>query len=863
LKISSLGEIKVEKRSFKHIEQKLEELSRLKWTSLNEFQKQSALSDLLFRCIKEDERQFLLREVADFIEKVHEKKLCEQFNIYVFESFLNHYLKVDDKLNLAIRAKITGKSIPRNDFQALFPIGMDKYYEGPHFVTAHASPDLDTMVSSFWGWVDAFSARVALGCHFWNVPGGPPKGSIEKTMLFSDIFGEKFFENFSKDKAALTITGFELFTKKGLKVVHPEALLTELESENDSLIVTQDDGAYLADFKGSDAENFRRITSAIFSVLRAFDSKFQHLIIQTFSKAKLHRYEVKEIVETTLKMPIEKNEAFLELSSKIQHQVHLFMQEVLKLESGVQNTFEAFFQLIVQLGKKHPHVRLDGLKALFDKALFNNEELVVDDRAKILEAIDSAVMVLKDLMELVRKVFASFHFAIKTKQIVFSHSDGSVSTLSDLEEIKTRMGAHPFITVNMHHDSSLRLPMGVIYAHDLQKPILGTVTVRDFTNKDETKVPPYLEVISGLDHHKMVMNSSTPMTLKIMDVQSANTLVAYEAFKINDRYSLGGLNPDEIDRLLETQDVKTASGMRIYQRLLQRKMNAKKAAFHIDSEREMMEYYHFLFAILDDTDLLSKVTVLDVECVAMLVNRLKSLQLKKEVEIVNFDDLDLLDEQFVKKAAMRLLQNEEVYSLYRTVYQKREKAVEEHLEAILKNPTFPLFEDTKVQNGLARVGQKKLYSSNIKAFMHVHQQVIALWSKESQSVFEKNNLIDLHMLMISTVASCEDVFKGAKVAYSHQDELWFYVPNIETARVHLKLFLSQFQRNKMILKHAESLKVTIYGKKSSEIKICFEESFLSCPIEEKAGLEGIVVLSHAAGILNSRKSMISPFLPNL
>ena len=35
---------------------------------------------------------------------------------------------------------------------------MGKIYEGTHFVTAHKSPDLDTTIASFWGWLDAFAA---------------------------------------------------------------------------------------------------------------------------------------------------------------------------------------------------------------------------------------------------------------------------------------------------------------------------------------------------------------------------------------------------------------------------------------------------------------------------------------------------------------------------------------------------------------------------------------------------------------------------------------------------------------------------------------------------------------------------------
>jgi hypothetical protein len=862
LHTTSLGELKVEKKSFKQVEQKLEELNHSKWILLNEYQKQFQLSFLLLTFIREESEMFVLREVADFIDRVHQKNLCYQYSIYTFETFLNHYLDVSDIENGKIRSKISGKQIPRSEYQTLFPIGMDKYYEGPHFVTAHSSPDLDTLVASFWGWLDAFSARISLGCHVWNVPGGPPKGVVEKKILFEDVFGDQFFQGFSKDKTMLSITAYDLFTKKGLKFINQEALLTEVENEEGSLVITQDDGVYLADWKGFDSENYRRITSAIFSILRAFEGVFQHGLIQAFSKKTLQKEEVKKGVLNHLQAPICKTESFLELPIKLQHQVVLFFEHVLDLKEKEETTFETFFKAVFNLDGGKNSSRLALFAQLYEGNLYEDNGKLKEDRQNILTQIDQAVALLKNLMETVRKVFAFFKLAIRAKEKIFASADESVSSLSDIEEIRSKIGYHPYLTVSLHHQSKEKLPLGVIYSNELQKPILGTVTCRDFTNKEETKIPSYLEVISGLDHHKMAMSSQSPMTLKLMDVQSANTLLALEAFKINDRFSFGGMDAEKIDQLINEEMKKTDSSLSILQKLFQRKMNIQKyKSSLIHPQREILEYLHFIFAILDDTDLLSKVTMIDVECMASLVNRLRSLQLKKEVEVVHFDDLNREDPSFPKIAAKKLLQNDQLYSLYKTIYEKREKAVEDHIEIILKAPTFPLFEDTKVQNGCARVGQKKLYSSNIKGFQNQKTKVLDLWIKESQSVFEKNPLIDLHLLMISTIASCQDVFQGSKVSYSHQDELWFYVPDTEMARSHLKLFLNQFKRNKVIEKKASSLKVITFGETKEDLKCCFEESFLPCKIEMEKGKNGFAVLYHEAGILNSRKSMISPFLP--
>ncbi len=100
---------------------------------------------------------------------------------------------------------------------------------------------------------------------------------------------------------------------------------------------------------------------------------------------------------------------------------------------------------------------------------------------------------------------------------------------------------------------------------------------------------------------------------------------------------------------------------------------SEKRGLFVSPQREIVEYFHFLYAILDDTDLLSKISIRDVNCIAELINRLKTLMLGKEVEVIDLDDIPH-DENFKKTAAKRILQNDEMYSLYRKVYLAKEKA---------------------------------------------------------------------------------------------------------------------------------------------------------------------------------------------
>ncbi len=102
-----------------------------------------------------------------------------------------------------------------DEYQIFFPIGMGKIYPDTHYVTAHGSPDLDTTVASFWGWVDAFAARVAEGLHIWNVPGGPPLSQIEIGLLFHQIFGEKSLIIWSKHRTTLITFWHRIDDPKG------------------------------------------------------------------------------------------------------------------------------------------------------------------------------------------------------------------------------------------------------------------------------------------------------------------------------------------------------------------------------------------------------------------------------------------------------------------------------------------------------------------------------------------------------------------------------------------------------------------------------------------------------------------------
>ena len=116
--------------------------------------------------------------------------------------------------------------------------------------------------------------------------------------------------------------------------------------------------------------------------------------------------------------------------------------------------------------------------------------------------------------------------------------------------------------------------------------------------------------------------------------------------------------------------------------------------------------------------------------------------------------------------------------------------------------------------------------------------------------------------MTSTIVSAEEVYRGKAGSYSHKDEFWIWIPVEEAAAVeHLKRFLSAFQSSPATKNNP--LEVEFLGSNAAELKMIFKESFFEIPHKTSKRNIPVAILRYKAGTLNSRKAMVSPFLPNL
>ncbi len=863
-----LGDFKISIQKFGNLPQIFKEFQNKTFRALNEKQKQEKVNRALYDLIQKSKAPcFLLPAVLDYIEQVNALELLESYAFFHFELWLNQFSHVSAEDNYLARGKIVGKWIPRDEYQILFPIGMGKIYPGSHFVTAHGSPDLDTTIASFWGWIDAFAARVAEGLHLWNIPGGAPTSQIEVNMLFNQILGDGVFHLLAKTRTTLALSGIDLMTQKGLICKHADesTLVIDHERTQNAILLVDDQGYYLGDWRNFDVEGVRQVILMLNNCLRWFENDLHVKLISLFAKKKLIQKDISAFIKEVFLAKMSDCQAAREFTEKQRRHMQDYLTKVLGVKKGLESTFEEFAKAMKDLSLFDFQEFVDLVESMHKSHLFDRSGSLVENRpqifhylAKIIEGLDRSIQSVRNFVE-------RLDIALNIKTQVFGYLPQYVNYRADVDEIKSKMGDYPYLSVTATDKDGKLIPLGIVHSHDLHMPLLGTVTLRDFCNREETKIPSYLEVISVIDHHKSSLHTaSAPMAI-IADTQSSNVLCAEIAFTMNDRFGTGGMSEAQIGTQVSAlcKDLSSSENKRLVKNLIQKQLALKEGeGFFVDSSREFMEYLHFLYGILDDTDLLTKVSQRDIECVAQLINRMKSISFQHQVEVISLSDIPR-DSEFVSKSSQRILQNPDMYSLYRKVYLAKEDAVEENISLCSKGKESSFFIDTKVQNGCARVGQTKMFARNYCVYAKNCQALRKNWYDHCLDFYRDHEEVDLHLQMISTIAGAEDLFAGRKGNYKHNDELWLWIPFSEQSIEHLKGFLNAFRSSPQIQK--QEFAIEFYGNMAKNYQQIFTESFLPAPkkiITEKGALS-IAVLKYKAGLLNSRKIMITPYLPKL
>lgn len=812
-------------------------------------------------------KSFLLGAVLAFMDRINrEKILNEPLNMASFEFWLNNFSDLSDQDNYETRAKIAGRWIPRGDYQAFFPIGMDRVYTGTHFVAAHLSPDVDTMIASFWGWVDAFAARVGSGLHLWCLPGGPPDSPV--TSIVHEMFGPGLFTSLPRTAQTLTLSAMDLVTQKLLTKEVGGTLTGTIDhgSNEKAVILIDDNGHYLGDWRSSDVEIVRQIIILFKSCLRWFENNLHTRLITLFAKIDLSIKDFPAFNSSVFDVKIKDCEPALEFNEKQTNDLNDFFCKILGVEKGLNGTFGDLIQALRELSIPELANFQQEVESLPKSDIFDEQGKLKEDRPKIFHRLEKIINHLDAAIHNVRNYVERLDVVLGIKHKVLGFPLLYINLRSDVDEMRHKMQNYDFLTVVIPEQDGSLFPVGVVRAGDLRMTGLGTVSLRDFCNLEEVKMASYLEVISVVDHHKSSLKTLSVPSALIGDAQSCNVLLAEQAFLINDHYSLGGMTPEQIELHIQAtiSTPTTPSQIRILQRLLQRRIAAQRnESFYVHPKREFQEYLSYLHAILDDTDLLTKVSNRDLNCVAQLLNRLKSLSVGYETEIIHFDNIPK-NKTFTKNAAQHILQQEDMYSLYKKIYDFRELSVEENLALCINGHYSNIFIDAKEQNGCARVGQTKMFTSNFNYFFDHAQEIRSIWLNKSQEVNQDHPEIDLHIHMISTIASAEEVYRNMVGPYSHSDELWFWIPETQQGNDHLNSFLAGFQYAVKGIK--DSMALEILGPNAHDFVQAFSQHFPEVPRKVAPNNQDgmpIAILRFKAGSLNSRKSMITPFLPRL
>lgn len=845
----SLGSIRFHPGQFG--QEVFRELDESKLRDDSVFTKHQKVSRILFDAIQGyDEGCFLLPQVVDYIS--HVKKFIPTYHFSSFEFWLNHYCKESDLVKMRVRGKIVGKYIPRDRYQNLLPVG-NKPVFGPHFSLAHFSPDIDTTIASFSHFLNAFSSRIGSSRHFWVLPGGPPEGAIELDFVFKEAFGQEVFMNLALLEKTISVSSLDLLTQEGLTFKGLRDLSYDVDGSEGkkAVLLTDDQGCYIGDWHEIDVDSVRGIIRRFQEMLTEYQNQLVIQSVSLFARGPATQKDVSLFIESMLTRRLNESNILRGITARHRANLDLFLRDVIGVPAGYGLTMNDFIDAIDPNFGYHKF--REELKA------FANKELSPE---KIFISLESIFLAESAAHNQFIHYMDTLDVALKIKQNVLGLEKKYLSHLSEYEQIVQEMKAFPYLTVNYSEGDKL-YPLGVVHREDALKKIVASSSWIDFSNPGETDVHPEIDVISILDHHKSQIKTAKASTMHILDAQSSNSIMAKIAFEHNDLYSNGGMTIQEIEREMDElqNTLDNPSHIRRFERLLQRKKAIlSRGEYFVSYEREVLEYLQFIFAILDDTDLLTKVSAFDLDCLASLVNRLKSLQVGKEVEVVHFDDITRSAPTFLQQAAKRLIQTKELYSLYSVIYQMKEDALSLVIQNAVKEEETPFFQDTKtLASGHAVITQFKHFANNEKTLRKYKNELYKKWVARCEKMHAEMTNGIFFMLMLSTLPSAEELFSGDVLQKSYKDELWFYVPEGNKKALHfLKSFLKEFQASPVIKE--QDLEIVFMGnaiKYEDDLLEVLQRGFSK---EIIRSMPSMLVMKVEQGSVKSRKTDVAPYL---
>jgi hypothetical protein len=825
-------------------------------------QKHDKISRVLFEAIQKEQGEvFLLPKVISFISLV--RTYLETYHLTSFEFWLNGQVDISEEEKLVIRGKIVGKVIPRSEYQNFFPLQNGAYSKGSHYSYGHISPDLDTTVASFACFLAAFGAKVGEHRHHWVLPGGPPQDVMEIEFFFKKALGKEVFTAIGSSSTKFLISALDLISQTNIHKKQGATLTYNIDTDRgrEAVILVDERGCYLGDWRPVDVDPVRSIIDRFRGFLAEYQYKFAVSLVSLFSRETVDCEQWTQFLNSQFQNKFSEALCARELIEKQKKLLDKFMKEVLFIGNGLYATMGEFFEVAKSFGFAEFQERLESLK---ESSFFDRRGELTENRALIFKKLEEIFLLEKEAFARFFQYIDSLEAAMEVKKKVLERESNFISHLAEYDEIAEAMKDYNYLTVN-YQENGDHYPLGVVYAEDVKRKVIATTSWNDFSNPNETDFKEGVELISYIDHHKSNLVTPRPAFGMVRgDAQSSNSMVARINFEINDRYSTGGMSLEEIEKEIGKLASKLDSKMnvRLLQRLLRKKNVAlTKGELYVSSERECLEYLQYIFAILDDTDLLTKVTEYDVDTMAGLLNRLKSIMKRQEVEVVDFDDLCRKDIDFPKKAAKKLMQTPDLYSLYGAIYKAKEEAIDVLIKETGAGVETHFFQDTKIlgSGGYAAVGQFKHFVKNEKNLRSQISGIRNAFVQRSKNLYESKPDVLLHMLMLSTVASAEELFSDSFEKPNYSDELWFWIPNDKKAEHYLQNFLTEFIKSPKAEK--QHFGVEFLGNSAiyeRNFKYAFgHKSVHSKRVDAKFDM---AILKVDLGSIKSRKSDIAAYL---
>ena len=149
-------------------------------------------------------------------------------------------------------------------------------------------------------------------------------------------------------------------------------------------------------------------------------------------------------------------------------------------------------------------------------------------------------------------------------------------------------------------------------------------------------------------------------------------------------------------------------------------------------------------------------------------------------------------------------------------------------------------------------------------FERYHDAILQQWCEHARALIVNQPELDFHLHMVSTIASAEEVHEGLEGHYHHRDQMWLWGPPTWQAKAHLSSFLLGFQSVLAAQDSQVTLEICAPLAEGAAIAAIFRRHFLQAATTLNPREEGPWAIVHfRAGSINSRKSMITPFLPRI